>query len=177
MPDPPDIPAMLTERVRRWAVQQQKAPATPVAGGDLRLVAGPASASGVDPLLCLVRRLVPEEGWVTVMSTHASPELACGCDVVFPQGTVTPFPLVVQTDLIATVRDVQVGRKLGQLDRAHLGAVNAAMWDGELPAEAEGIGLYVGVELRSVLDGRWAFKKTEGDKLRCVGLGLDDLPP
>lgn len=176
MADPPDIPTLLAERACSWAAQLRRTPQRPVASGDLRLVIAPAGVAGIDPLLCLVMRRWSEEGWVVVMSAHAAPELACSCDVVFPQGTVTPFPLVVQTDLVATVWDVQVGRKVGQFDRTHRDAVNAAMWDRELPAEAQEVGLYVGAELRGVLDGRWAFKKAEGDDLSRVALGLDDLP-
>jgi hypothetical protein len=96
--------------------------------------------------------------------THADPELATDADVVVPKEVAgARFPIVVQSDLRSAVWRSQLGALVGRLETAHLDQVNDALDPdfAEEPSPFE-----VGLPLEGPFDGRWEFKRVEGDDLR-----------
>lgn len=114
-------------------------------GGEARLVmtvGGPAS--GPSP--------------VPVMLVHAFTDLACDSDlIVEPSDAEVPYPVVIQTDLLGTVKLDQLGPVIGTISNRVL-------------AEADS-----GFRLQGPGDGRWGFKQEEGRQFRRITLGLSDV--
>ena len=142
--------------------------------GDLRIIQ-PVIYRPTDGRIGLVTDCIPQQGIAVVALIHTAPELATDQDAVVSAALAsTPYVVVVQTDLRATVWVVQLGRRVGHLGEATLAAIRDAVRPrASQPVLAD---IYSGIRLRSVLDGRWAFKEAEGEALRRLAIPLDELP-
>lgn len=124
---------------------------------------------------CVLVLEVHGDGTVQVALTHPYSELATDADVVVPaEWQAATWPVVVQSDLRSVVWASQLGDLAGRLSAAQLDELNDAL-------DADGYdGLCrVGIPLSGPADGRWEFKRTEGDDLRrlaarCVAALLAD---
>ncbi|MDE0162415.1 MAG: hypothetical protein OXL98_11840 [Acidimicrobiaceae bacterium] len=142
-----------------------------VARGDLRIVEA-LPHRPADRQIVLVLRTDSSREFADVLLVHSAPELATDRDAIFAADIAsTPYDVVVQTDLRAAVWTWQLGPRIGRLNEQSLDALNllaqrvAALGPSSMAA-AEDAGVYCGTRLAGPLDGRWSFKKSEGEALR-----------
>ena len=148
----------------------------PVTIGDLRMIL-PAPSRPADSRIALVTDIIPESGLVVLALVHTAPELATSWDAVVPTPLAsTPYVVIVQADLRGAVWVSQLGKRVGYLPEEVLAAVRAVVRSSIDAAPIRRLGIYSGTPLRSALDGRWAFKKAEGEALQRLALTLDELP-
>lgn len=142
--------------------------------GELR-VAHPVSLDHGGSRLVLVLSIDSENEFAEVLLVHSAPEFATDQDAVLPgESTGAQYAIVVETDLRSIVWTLQLGKVVGYLDTETmiaLGSVGAA--EGERCGQLE-----TGLQLAGRLDGRWEFKRSEGDALRrlsadCTSALLD----
>lgn len=112
--------------------------------GDVRRCTG----DGAEPRLVLIRSV--HERHVVVCLLHSAPEWATGADLVLVPSPVTPWPLVVQTDLVSCALPAQVEMLVARLPEG---------WQRSAVA---------GPDLRSPLDARWTLKQGEIDALHAL---------
>lgn len=121
---------------------------------------GDIALASTDDLTRLVYVYEVYETHAVVILAHSAPELATDHDRIVHD--VTPFPLVIQTDLQGCVDLDQFGGIVGTLD---LDQLRCALRGWALAGPA---------------DARWRFKASEGDELRrlcatCTSRLLADL--
>ena len=141
-----------------------------VCDGDL-VVVRPVPSEKSDSRIALVLAADHGSGHAEVLLVHSASEMATACDAVLPSEAVSaPFDVVVQTDLRGVVWQAQTGRRVGRLDRRSLEFVRAIMGEGQIPAisDCSWSDMSTGIEMAGPLDGRWAFKESEGEALRAL---------
>lgn len=136
---------------------------TPPRRGDVSLV-HPLGHEAGDSRIVLVLDVDRANEVADVALIHADPDLATDADVVVPKEVAgAHFPIVVQSDLRSAVWWSQLGARVGRLDAADLDRVNDAL-DPDVAVEPSPF--EVGLPLEGPFDGRWEFKRVEGDDLR-----------
>lgn len=104
------------------------------------------------PRIVVVTRITHSEhfagGIIEVALVHPYPELATDFDLVVPKGEVTPYPLVIQSDLRGIIARHQVVRGVSWVDL-----------DVDWPT---------GTPLHGQHDQRWEFKASEGADLDAL---------
>lgn len=144
--------------------------------GDLRLV-HPLEFEPEGTRVVLVLDVDRANDVVDIALIHADTEMATDVDVVVPKVDArTQFPVVVQSDLRSAVWRSQVGGLVGRIEPAELEQVNDAF---DPVSDGEPSPYLVGLPLQGTFDGRWEFKRSEGDDLRqlsadCTRALLDD---
>lgn len=170
------VPQAVRAAARPVELSLRDPKASSVRRGDLRLV-HPLDHEIGGSRVVLILDVDRAHDVVDVALVHAEPDLATDSDVVVPKDVAeAPFPIVVQSDLRSALWTSQVGALVGRLGPIDLDRLNDALYldhQGELSSFA------LGLPLDGRADGRWEFKRLEGDDLRrlsadCSAALLDD---
>ena len=144
----------------------------PVAVGDLRLISPLAHQGGVQRigLVARVEKASDFDQFVEVFLAHSSTEFATDSDVIMPRElSAAPYDLVIQSDVRAPVWTFQLKKAVGRVALEVLDEVMTLVGIHP-PHETEDVttDLLTGTPLRGPRDGRWPFKKAEGDAVRAL---------
>ena len=149
--------------------------------GDLRFVRS-CDGGSTEARLVLVLSIDSHRDFAEVMLVHTSAELACDIDVVVPAGdSLTPYEVVVETDLRGVVWSWQLAKAVGRLESQVLDDVLSDAT--EQPSDEPRPSLLKSApRLAGPVDPRWAFKRAEGESFRrltvdCTEALLDDGVP
>lgn len=142
----PDSIAQAAREYRRRHPAHSSTVDRDVRPGDVRRCTGVEAESR----LVLVRSV--HEQHVVVCLVHSEPEWATEADLVLAPSPVTPWPVVVQTDLVSCALPDQVEVLVARLPDG---------WQHQAVA---------GPALAGPLDARWRFKEGELDSLHALTL-------